>query len=101
MIFTHRCNEGRGVSTQVFVMVADVKSEREENVVPNEHLHLRLLAGIDRHHVAVDDGHRAARGRCHEVAVNLLASTLLARRYFRGWYRGSIPFKLPFIMGRN
>jgi hypothetical protein len=32
-------------------VVLDVEAEAEEDVVPDEHLHLRLLTGVDRHHV--------------------------------------------------
>lgn len=41
-------------------MVLHVKADGEEDVVPDEHLHLGLLAKVDGHHVPVDDGHRPA-----------------------------------------
>ena len=32
-------------------MVLDVEAETEEDIVPDEHLHLGLLAGVDGDHV--------------------------------------------------
>lgn len=52
-------------------MVPDVEAEREEYVVPDEHLHLGVLARVDGHDVAVDDGDGAPRGRRHKVGVDL------------------------------
>lgn len=52
-------------------MVAYIKAEGEEYIVPDEHLHLGLFARVDGHHVAVHHRHGAARGRRYEVAVDL------------------------------
>ena len=49
----------------------DVESEREEDVIPDVHLHTGIFSGIDGHHVSVDHGHGALRCRHHEIAVNL------------------------------
>jgi hypothetical protein len=38
-------------------VVLDVEAEAEEDVVPDEHLHLRLLTGVDRHHVPCIQSH--------------------------------------------
>lgn len=52
-------------------MVAYIESEREEYVVPNEHLHFGLFAWIYRHYVTVDYGHCAAGCRRYKVTVDL------------------------------
>lgn len=36
---THWGSVGRGVSTEVLVVISDVEAQAEEDVVPNEHLH--------------------------------------------------------------
>ena len=67
---------GRRVPAQLAVVVAHVEAQAEEDVVPDEHLHAGLLAGVDGHHVAVDDGHGAAGGGRREVTVDLRESSL-------------------------
>jgi hypothetical protein len=55
------CDKGGGVPAQVLVVVLDVEAEAEEDVVPDEHLHLRLLTGVDRHHVPCIQSHNIVR----------------------------------------
>lgn len=62
---------GGSIATQLPVVVTYVEAQAEENVVPDEHLHARLLSGVDRHDVAVNHRHRATRGRRGEIAMNL------------------------------
>lgn len=57
-------------------MVTHIEAEREEYVVPYEHLHLGLFAGVDGHHITVDHGHRAAGRSCHEVTVHLCVTNV-------------------------
>ena len=40
------------VPAQVLVVILHIKTQAEENVVPDEHLHLCLLPGVDGHHVS-------------------------------------------------
>lgn len=79
-------------------MVAHIKAEGEEDVVPDEHLHLGLLAGVDGHDVAVDDGHGAARGGRHEVAVDLEYGTFAQQalgQLFSGQLAGRLQLLVP------
>lgn len=61
----------RGVSSQPFVVIADIETEGEEYVVPNEHLHARFFAWIYCHYVAINDGLSSASGGRDEIRVNL------------------------------
>lgn len=58
-------------------MVAHVKAQREENVIPNEHLHFGLFARVYGHHVAIDNGHGTTGSRSNKVAVDLTINNLL------------------------
>ncbi len=79
-------------------MVADIEPEGEEDVVPDEHLHLCVLPGVDGHDVAVDDGHRPAGGGGHEVAVHLEDGPLSQqplRQGLPGQLSGSLELLVP------
>ena len=62
---------GGRVSAQLAVVVAHVEAQAEEDVVPDEHLHARLLARVDGHHVAIDYRHGAPGGGRGKVTVDL------------------------------
>lgn len=62
---------GGSVPAQLPVVVAYIKSQAEENVVPDEHLHTRLFSRIDRHDVAINHRHRTTRRRSSKVTMNL------------------------------
>lgn len=62
---------GSGIATQLPVMVTHVEAQAEKNVVPDEHLHARLLSRIDRHDVAVNHRHCATRCCGSKIAMNL------------------------------
>ncbi len=63
--------KGGRVPSQLLVVISNVKTEAEEDVVPDEHLHLRVLARVQCHDVPVDDGHRPPRSSGHKVRVHL------------------------------
>ena len=52
-------------------MILDIETEAEEDVVPQEHLHLGVLSGVNRHDVTVDNRHGATGRRDDEVTVHL------------------------------
>lgn len=67
----YRRYEGCSVTSQILVMIAHIEAEREEDIIPYEHLHLWFLAGVDCHYVPIDYGHGAACCRRYEIAVHL------------------------------
>lgn len=66
-----RRDESGWIAAQVFVVIAYVEAQREENIVPDEHLHFCLLARIDGHHVSIDYSHSAASGCGDKITMHL------------------------------
>jgi len=64
-------HKGGMIAAKFLVVIADIKAQREEDVVPDEHLHFGILAGINGQHIAIDDGHRSTSCRRHKVAMHL------------------------------
>ncbi len=62
---------GCGVPAKLTIVVPHIKAKAEEDVVPDEHLHACFLAGVDGHHVAINDCHGASSGGCCKVTVDL------------------------------
>lgn len=62
---------GSGISAQLTIVIPHIEAQAKEDVVPDEHLHARLLAGIDGHNVSIDDCHGASSGSCGKVTVDL------------------------------
>ena len=46
-------HEGGRIPAQILVVILHVKAQAEEDVVPDEHLHLGLLPRVDGHHVSL------------------------------------------------
>ena len=79
-------------------MIPHVEPEREEDVVPDEHLHLGVFPRVDGHHIAIDDGHSSAGGRRHEVAVHLEDGALAEQslgQVFAGQLAGRLQLLVP------
>lgn len=53
------------------VVVGDVEPQTEEEVVPDEHLHVRRLPWVQRHDVTVDDSYSASCCSFNKVTVGL------------------------------
>ena len=68
---TNRCTVGGGIATKILVMILDVKAETEEDIVPQEHLHFRILARIDGHDVTFDYSNCSSCCSYHKVRVYL------------------------------
>jgi len=66
-----RSDVGSCISTQFFIMIANIKTQREENVVPNKHLHAGFFSRIDGHHIAVNHGLSTTRGSRYKIRMNL------------------------------
>ena len=52
-------------------MISHIESQREEDVVPYEHLHLGIFTGVNSHHISINHSHCSTRCRRDEVAVDL------------------------------
>lgn len=53
-------------------MVRHVEAQAEEKVVPEEHLHVRRLRRVQRHDVAINNGHSPSCCSSNKVTVGLL-----------------------------
>ncbi len=73
------CDKGGCVPAQVLVVVLDVEAQAEEDVVPDEHLHLCLLTGVDRHHVPCIQSHNILSRPIYIVCT--LRNIIMARFY--------------------
>ena len=52
------------------IVVTNIETQAEKDVIPNEHLHLWILSRIDSHHVSINDGNRSASRSRHKIAVH-------------------------------
>ena len=59
------------VAPQWSVVLRYVEPQAEEDVVPDEHLHMRRLTGVYRHDVTVDHGHSTLCCSGYKVTVGL------------------------------
>lgn len=59
------------VASERAVVLRYVEPQAEEEVVPDEHLHVRRLRRVQRHDATVDDGHSTSRGGGDKVTVGL------------------------------
>ena len=65
-----RCHKSGGIPAEIFIVISDVKSETEEDVVPDEHLHFRILSRINSHDIPVNNRDRPAGRRRNEITVD-------------------------------
>ena len=63
-------DESSRVPTVFTIVFAHVKSQREKNVAPNEHLGPGLIAGVNRQNPTVYNKHGATSRSCHEIRVH-------------------------------
>lgn len=66
-----RRSMGGSIATELTIVVPHVEAQTEEDVVPDEHLHARFLAGVDRHNIAINDCHGPTSGSSCKVTVDL------------------------------
>lgn len=72
-----RCNVSSGIATQFLVMITDVETQREENVIPDKHLHPRLLARVDGHDVPINYGLGSTGSSSDEIRMDLRRNNIV------------------------
>ena len=59
------------ITSKVFVMIFDIETKTEENIIPEKHLHFAFLSGINGHDVAFDYSSSSPSGRDYKIWMDL------------------------------